>query len=172
VSFQENDQMSSDGFMTRRAALRLLGAALAFAALPQFAFADDALAFAQSLYALPNLWGDVTTDDAAIAKYLAPDLAALIKENYANPDPDAALDYDPLVQAQDFSDVKTKFTVKSETATAATIEVAIDNLDASTTVTLYLVETAEGWRLANLQGPDGPSLADELKQLNTNTGGD
>lgn len=164
--------MISDGFLTRRTAASLLIAAFGLVALPRLALADDALAFAQSLYALPNLWGDVTTDDAAIAKYLAPDLAALIKENYANPDPDAALDYDPLVQAQDFSDVKTTFTVKGETATAATIEVAIDNLDASTTVTLDLAKTADGWRLANVQGPDGPSLADELKQLNTNTGGD
>jgi hypothetical protein len=164
--------MFPDGFLTRRAAVGLMFAALGLTALPRLALADDALAFAQSLYALPNLWGDVTTDDAAIAKYLAPELAALTKENYANPDPDAALDYDPLVQAQDFSDVKTKFTVKSETATAATIEVAIDNLDASTTVTLDLAKAADGWRLANVQGPDGPSLADELKQLNTNTGGD
>ena len=164
--------MHRDGLPTRRAVARMVLAAAGIVLLPRLAEADDALAFAQSLYALPNLWGDVTADDAAIAKYLAPDLAALIKANYDNPDPDAALDYDPLVQAQDFEDVKTKFTVKSETPAAATIEVAIDNLDASTTVMLDLVKIGDGWKLANVHGPDGPSLAEELKQLNSNSGGD
>ena len=164
--------MLPDGFLTRRAAVGLLFAALSLTALPRLALADDALAFVQGLYALPNLWGDVTADDAAIAKYLAPDLAALVKANYNNADPDAALDYDPLVQAQDFEDLRTKFTVKNETDAAATIDVAIDNLGASTNVTLDLAKTAEGWRLADVHGPDGPSLADELRQLNTNTGGD
>jgi len=164
--------MNRHGFLTRRAALGLLIAAAALTALPAIARADDALAFAQSLYALPNLWGDVTADETAMAKYLTPELAALVKANYGNPDPDAALDFDPLAQAQEFSDLKTRFAVKSETATAATIEVAIDNLDASTTVTLDLASTADGWRLANVHGPDGPSLVDELKQLNTNAGGD
>jgi len=164
--------MFSDRFLTRRATVGLLLGALGLAALPGLALADDALAFAQALYGLPNLWGDVTADDAAIDRYLAPGLAALVKANYDNPDPDAALDYDPLVQAQDFEDVKTKFTVKSETATAATIDVAIDNLGASTSVTLDLARSTEGWRLADVHGPDGPSLAEELKQLNTNPGGD
>lgn len=164
--------MFRDRFLTRRAAAGLLLAAVSLVALPRLALADDALAFAQSLYALPNLWGDVTADDAAIARYLAPGLAALVKANYGNPDPDAALDYDPLVQAQDFEDVKTRFTVKSETDAAAAIDVAIDNLGASTSVTLDLTKTADGWRIADVHGPDGPGLADELKQLNTNTGGD
>src|SRR5665213_3753226 len=164
--------MFRDRFLMRRAAAGLLLAALSMVALPRLALADDALTFAQSLYALPNLWGDVTADDAAIAKYLAPDLAALVKANYDNPDPDAALDYDPLVQAQDFEDVKTRFAVKSETDSAAAIDVAIDNLGASTSVTLDLAKTTEGWRLADVHGPDEPSLAEELKQLNTNAGGD
>jgi hypothetical protein len=156
--------------LTRRSAVWMIVTAAGLAALPRAARADDALAFVEALYALPNLWGDVTADDAAIAKYLAPDLAALIKANYDNPDPDAALDYDPLVQAQDFQDIKTRFTVKGENDTAATIVVAVDNFDASTTVTLSLMKTADGWRLANVQGPDGPSLADELKQLNKGAG--
>jgi len=160
------------GFFTRRGAAGLVLALVGLIALPGVARADDALAFAQSLYALPNLWGDATADSTAIAKYLDPDLGALITANYDNPSPDAALDYDPLVQAQDFQDVRTKLVVKSETDSAATIEVAVDNFDASTTVTLDLVKTAAGWRLANVHGPDGPSLVEELKQLNSNTGGD
>ncbi len=157
--------------LTRRAVITGLSAAVVVAVLPRFAWAaDDALAFAQSLYALPNLWQDATADAAAIAKYLDPTLGALITANYADSDPDAALDYDPLVQAQDFDDVKTTFTVDQETDTGAVITVAVENFDERTTVTLDLAKTAKGWRLANVLGPDGPSLADELKQLNTHTG--
>jgi hypothetical protein len=141
-------------------------------ALPGLARADDALTFAQSLYALPNLWGDVTADPPAIAKYLDGTLGDLITANYTKSNPDAALDYDPLVQAQDFEDVQTRFTVERETDADAVITVAVRNFDAQTTVTLDLAKTAGGWRLANVQGPDGPSLVDELKQLNATTGGD
>ncbi|MEJ0013141.1 MAG: DUF3828 domain-containing protein [Bauldia sp.] len=140
------------------------------AALPQWAFAADdaAVAFAKSLYALPGLWGDVTADDAAIKKYLDKNLGDLITANYAKTDAEAALDYDPLVQAQDFEDVKTTFTVTSESDTAAVIDAHVDNYGEDSVVTLDLTKTADGWRLANIRtDAETPSLVDELKQLNS-----
>jgi hypothetical protein len=155
--------------LTRRALVAAVAATL-LALPPGMARADDALAFAQSLYALPNLWEDVTADAPAIAKYLDANLGNLITVNYAMTDPDAALDYDPLVQAQDFENVQTSFTVDQETDTGAVITVAVVNFDEHTTVTLDLAMTADGWRLSNVLGPDGPGLVDELKQLNATTG--
>jgi hypothetical protein len=158
--------------LTRRSFVFSLSALAVFAMLPRIAWADDALVFAQSLYALPNLWADVTADGAAIARYLDANLGALIIANYANDNPDAALDYDPLVQATDFQDVKTIFAVGTETDSSATITVGIQNFEEHTTVTLDLTRTGNGWRLANVHGPDGPGLVDELKQLNATKGGD
>ncbi len=156
--------------ITRRQFVAGISVVAAVAALPEWAFAADdaAVAFAASLYALPGLWGDVTADEASIKKYLAPDLADLIRANYAKTDFEAALDYDPLVQAQDFEDVKTTFTVRSETDTAAVIDAHVDNYGEDSVVTLDLAKTADGWRLANVRTDDEtPSLADELKQLNS-----
>ncbi len=155
--------------LTRREVVSGLAALAAIAALPPWARAadDGPTAFVQSLYALPNLWSDVTADDAAIAKYLDANLGALISENYAKENPEAALDYDPLVQAQDFDTVKADVSVKSETPTAATVEAKVNNLDLTTTITLDLVKTDNGWRLADIHPQDGTqSLVDELKQLN------
>lgn len=157
--------------LTRREIVIGMTVIAAVATLPSWALAadDDPVAFVQSLYALPNLWSDVTADDAAIAKYLDPSLGALITENYAKENPEAALDYDPLVQAQDFDTVKADVTVKSQTATAATVEAKINNLDLTTTISLDLVKTDAGWRLANIhpeEGDGNQSLVDELKQLN------
>jgi hypothetical protein len=152
---------------TRRSVAIALAAIVALSALPRRAHADDAaLAFAQSLYALPNLWQDVTADPVAIARYLAPDLAALVTANYAKSNGDAALDYDPLAQAQDFDNVSATFTVDHESDTEAVITAAVKDFGDATTVVLTLANTPNGWRLADLKGPDGPSLVDELKQLN------
>ena len=55
----------SDSITRRRFVAGIALSTLA-AALPGWAFAEDdaAVAFARSLYALPNLWGDVTADPA------------------------------------------------------------------------------------------------------------
>jgi hypothetical protein len=141
--------------------------------LPAWAFAadDEAVAFAKSLYALPGLWSDVTADNAAIAKYLDPGLAALVAENYKKTDVESALDYDPLVQAQDYDDIKVTFTVQSENDTAAVIDAHVNNYGEDSVVTLDLTKTDAGWRLSNIRtDEESPSLVDELKQLNAETG--
>jgi hypothetical protein len=111
--------------------------------------------------------GDVTADPAAIEKYLDANLGALITANYDRSDPEAALDYDPLIQAQDFETIKADFTVRSETATAAIIDASVDNSGEVSPVTLVLTRTDAGWRLSDIRtDEETPSLVDELKQLN------
>jgi hypothetical protein len=141
--------------------------------LPRWVMAadDGAVAFAKSLYALPGLWEDVTANDASIAKYLDPKLAALVKANLAKTDVESALDYDPLVQAQDYDDITTTFTVQSETASAATVDAHVNNYGEESVVTLELTNSGAGWRLANIRtDEESPSLLEELQQLNDETG--
>lgn len=153
--------------LTRRQFIAAASALTALLALPRWAFAeDDATAFAKSLYALPNLWGDATADATAIAKYLDADLGALVAANYAKDDPESALDYDPLIQAQDFEDIKTSFEVEQQSDTRAVVIATIENFGETTKVTLDMNKTADGWRLADIVNSEGGSLLAELKELN------
>jgi hypothetical protein len=159
--------------VTRRQFVAGVSALGIVAALPRRALAADdaAVDFAKSLYALPGLWSDVTADDASMAKYLDKNLSALVTANLAKTDVESALDYDPLVQAQDYDDVKATFTVESETDTAATIDAHVNNYGEDSVVTLDLTKSGAGWRLSNIRtDEESPSLADELKQLNDETG--
>src|SRR5438552_5382922 len=90
--------------LTRRVFLAFAATAASAAALPAFAQADDALAFVRSLYKLKELWSDV---EANRLQYLTPEFAAVIDENDKyNSELDYAVDYDPLVQAQDWDVLK------------------------------------------------------------------
>lgn len=152
--------------LTRREFIATASAAVLLLALPGLAIAeDDAAAFAKSLYELPNLWSDVTADDAAIAKYLDANLGALVTENYEKDDFENALDYDPLIQAQDFEAIKPTFTVEQQTDARAVVVATVENFGETTVVTLDLTKTAGGWRLADIVG-EGSSLVAELKELN------
>jgi hypothetical protein len=155
--------------LTRRQFVTAASAVAIVLALPGWAYAeDDAVAFAKSLYALPNLWGDVTADEEAIGKYLDQNLGALITENYDKTDFEAALDYDPLIQAQDYEDLKTTFVITSQTDATAVVNATVNDAGEDTLVILDLTKTADGWRLSNIRTEDAsaPSLVDELKQLN------
>src|SRR5262245_6524311 len=102
--------------LTRRALFAIGATALSAAALPALGQADDALAFVKSLYKLKALWSDV---EANRAQYLTPDFAAVIDENDKyNSELDYAVDYDPLVQAQDW-DVLKDFKLSLENASGA-----------------------------------------------------
>jgi len=152
---------------TRREFIASASAAVLFLALPSLAIAeDDAAAFAKSLYDLPNLWSDATADDAAIAKYLDADLGTLVRENYSKEDFENALDYDPLIQAQDFETVKATFDVEQQTETRAVVVTTVENFGEMSVVTLDLTKTADGWRLSDVVVGDGSSLVAELKELN------
>lgn len=158
--------------LTRREFALGAAAIAAVAALPGSAFAaDDPIAFAKTLYALPNLWSDVTENAAAIDKYLDKNLGALITANYAKTNEEAALDYDPLVQAQDYEDIKATFAIDKQTDTTATVNATVDNFGEVSVIVLDLTHTPKGWRLSDIRtDPDSPSLVEELKTLNATTG--
>lgn len=153
--------------LTRREFVAAASAAAFVLALPALAIAeDDAAAFAKSLYDLPNLWSDVTADDAAIAKYLDPNLGALVRENYSKNGFENALDNDPLIQAQDFETVNATFNVEQQTETRAVVVATVENFGETSVVTLDLTKTSNGWRLTDVVVGEGSSLVAELKELN------
>src|SRR6185295_2078540 len=134
-------------------------------ALPALGQVDDALAFVRSLYKLKALWSDV---EANRRLYLTPDFAAVIDENdqYGD-DLDYTVDYDPLVQAQDWDDLRDfKLTPENAADGKATVKASFVNLDRPTTVRFELVKTADGWRVADLYNSDGASLRQEYQDLN------
>jgi hypothetical protein len=157
--------------LTRRRFLAASAASLTLLSLPAFAAGDDALAFAQSLYKLDGLWSDIAKDRA---KYLGPELiAAMTANDKFGDDPDYALDYDPLVQAQDWDELKDlKFTMEQSSADKATIRVDFTNMEDPTTVRLNLVHTPQGWRLADVHDSEGYSLTQEYTELNSGAGGE
>jgi len=156
--------------MRKKTAAALFATVLALPlALPMAARAeDDPIAFVNELYALPNLWADVTADPGAIQKYLDKNLGQLITTNYGKGDYVNALDYDPLVQAQDFDQVKATLKLEKQTAATATVDAEVNNLGEVTDIKLDLTKTPDGWRLSNVSTGDEQdrSLVDELKQLN------
>ena len=157
--------------VNRRMFLATTAAGLALASLPALAAGDDALAFAQSLYKLDGLWSDVAKDRG---KYLGPELiAAMTANDKYGDDPDYSLDYDPLVQAQDWDELKDlKFTVEESTADKATIRVDFTNGEDPTTVRLNLIHTADGWRLGDVHDSEGYGLIQEYTELNSGGGGE
>jgi hypothetical protein len=150
---------------TIRCCVLALGTALLLA-IPQAMAEDDPVAFAQSLYDLPALWSDVTADEEAMAMYLDEKLTALIVENYAKEAFESALDYDPLIQAQDFDEIKPTFKVVQQTAKQAAVLSSFENFGEPMEITLDLTKTADGWRLSDIIDREGGSLAAELKELN------
>jgi hypothetical protein len=154
--------------ITRRRVLAAIAAAGFGIASPALAGPGESAAetFVRSLYALPQLWADVTADSTAMDRYLDPDLAALVAENYAKTAVESALDYDPLIQAPDVEALKTDYTVDAENEAVAVVTVAVENFGETTFVHLDLVMTQDGWRLADIRASDNTSLVGELKRLN------
>lgn len=154
--------------LTRRRALAALVAAGFGVASPVSVQAaeSDAEVFARSLYALPQLWADVTADNTTMARYLDHDLAVLVAENNSKEAVESALDYDPLIQAQDFDGLEASYAVDAENDTSAFVTVTIENFGEITVVHLDLAMTPDGWRLSDIRASDNTSLVDELKRLN------
>lgn len=134
-------------------------------ALAAFAAPGDPAEFVRNLYALPNLWADVTADDASEAKYLTPSLIQLVKANDALDEVDR-LDYDPLADSQDFEIKDVNATVSAATDKTASVDVSFRNLGDDLTMTLDLEVVDGTWHLANIRYDDERSLSDDLDFMN------
>jgi Protein of unknown function (DUF3828) len=168
IAGQESQKEDAMPFSVRRRdALGIAGILFLAAVLPASA-EDLGVTFAKSLYKLPKLWGDVISTAAARQQYLASDLGAAIVENakYSG-DLDYAVDYDPLVQAQDWKLANIKFTAEKTSGDQETVRVDFKNQGEAVTVRLDLAKTAAGWRLADIHNSAGASLLQEYRDLNT-----
>ena len=72
------------------------------------------------------------------------------------------LDGDPFLDAQDWDIKNLGISVKAD-GPKAVGQVAFDNLGKHTQITLDLVQTQAGWRIADIKSPSG-SLSDLYKQ--------
>jgi ABC-type transporter MlaC component len=154
--------------LTRRTFLAFSALASAATVLPALAQAQasDPVAFAKALYQLDGMWSDVI---AAPKKYLTDEFSAVVDENsqYSS-DLEYAVDYDPLVQAQDWDELKDlKFTSESNAGGKAVIRVEFSNTDDAVTVRLDLVQTGDGWHIADVRDAKGFSLLQEYRDLNS-----
>jgi hypothetical protein len=104
-------------------------------------------------------------NEAAIRRYFAPPLADAMAKDRAEADKAGdvpTLDGDPFIDAQDWEIARLKVDVKTAGADAATATVTFTNFRKPTTVTLSLVKTAAGWRIAEIKSPSG-SLRELMK---------
>ncbi len=133
--------------------------------LGAFAAQGDPATFARELYALPNLWSDVTADDASEAKYLTAHLIELVKANDALDEVDR-LDYDPLADSQDFEITDVQTTVAEADDQKASVDVSFHNLGDEISLTLDLEVVNGTWHLANIRYDQERSLTDDLDFMN------
>jgi hypothetical protein len=88
--------------------------------------------------------------EPALANAIIKDMAAAAKRNEV-----PALDGDPFIDAQDWEIINLAIDVKSMGADKARAVVTFDNLKQPKTITLDLVKTSAGWRIAEINAPSG-----------------
>jgi hypothetical protein len=148
----------------------VLGVALAFVMLAVAVAAPAATprAFVEAIYKSylgKDSKGVLLTDEAAIRRYFAPPLAdALVKDRVeADKRGDVpTLDGDPFVDAQDWEISRLSINVNTAGADTATATVTFTNFKKPVTMRLDLVNTAAGWRIAEIKAPNW-SLRDLMK---------
>ncbi|MEI9906174.1 MAG: DUF3828 domain-containing protein [Asticcacaulis sp.] len=129
------------------------------------AHAATPMAFMQGLYGhyvsefSTGQWDFSPLNDVAPA-YFDPDMLALMSEDQRlNEGQVGALDGDPICGCQDTYRMQVTFTVKSQTASAATIVAHVGGGGpAVVDRTFQLVSTGGRWRIHDISDPDVPSL--------------
>jgi Protein of unknown function (DUF3828) len=109
--------------------------------------------------------GLVLSGDTVIRRYFAPPLADAIAKDFAAAHKAGEvpmLNGDPFIDAQDWEISNLKTTVKSTGANTAVATAAFVIFMEPRTVTLDLVNTPAGWRIADIRSPSG-SLRDLYK---------
>lgn len=138
-----------------------MAAAVSLAGPPAIAAADDPVAFAKTLYALPELWMSIVATPDGRGEYLTPALARWVvdvDDNFVD-----YLEYDPLADSRSFQLSDEIFALAGVDAFGTRVKVDFKNHDSPHTVTLKLVRSGDHWRLADIDFPDGRTLIRDLQ---------
>jgi len=145
---------------------RTVLAALAVLPSPALAQSGSPEAFLQGIYN-PYLKDDFKGQPYwQVSRYFVPELARVIEADMRDAKRRGEvpkLDGDPFIDAQDWDIAKLAISVKSDDGSKATAVVSFENLGKPTQITLDLIRTAVGWRIADIKSPSG-TLSDLYKK--------
>jgi hypothetical protein len=138
----------------RRVVLMAIGLALALVGPAARAAEPSAQSFVQAIYEQykgKDAKGVDLTSDAAVRRYFAPALAALIiKDRRQARGEVGKLGSDPFIDAQDWEIEGIEVVVRDTAAGKALATVSFKNLGQPQTVTLDLVKLKQNWRIADI----------------------
>lgn len=138
----------------RRVVLMAIGLALALVAPAARAADPSAQSFVQAIYDQykgKDAKGVELSDNAAVRRYFAPAMAALIiKDRRQARGEVGKLDADPFIDAQDFDIDGIDVALRDVAADKAIATVSFKNLGKRQTVVLELVKLKQDWRIANI----------------------
>lgn len=138
-------------------------AALALAATPA---AQTPREFIEQVYSAYRMEGFSPLAEPKL--YFSPELTAAIEKDSAGGEV-GYLDGDPLCDCQDFERLTANVvTMRQQSAKAATAHVHVDlGMKQSRDFEIRLVNTPDGWRIADVLGSDRHSLLHELREANS-----
>jgi hypothetical protein len=137
------------------------------AALAPASAAEPPRAFLERLYA-----GYRDPDYSPLARpervFAAPLVAAIREDQRLSRDEVGYMDADPLCQCQDPAGLRPLIgEVRRPTARTAAARILLRfGGDGDREVSLRLVRTPSGWRIADVATPESPSMLDELRRFN------
>jgi hypothetical protein len=138
-----------------------IAAAASLAGPPAIAAPGDPVAFAKTLYAMPELWMSIGATPDNRGQFLAPALAKWIVD--AHGDFVNMLEYDPLADSQPFLLSNETFTLVGGDDGGASVKVDFKSYDRPHTVTLKLVSSGGRWLLADIDFPNRGTLINALQ---------
>ncbi|HEY7665793.1 MAG TPA: DUF3828 domain-containing protein [Xanthobacteraceae bacterium] len=140
--------------IARRSVLIGASIAAAFAAAGVRAADPSAVSFVKAIYAHyqgKDANGLALESDAAVRRYFAPGLAALIIKDRRDAHGEVGkLDSDPFVDAQDWEITGLDIAVTETAADKARATVTFNSLGRAATVILDLVKLKGGWRIGEI----------------------
>jgi hypothetical protein len=140
--------------MIARRHLLMTWIGIAFAPLGARAAEPPAKSFVEAIYASykgKSGNGVSLETDAAVRRYFAPALAALIIKDRKDAGGELpTLDADPFIDAQDWEIDAVDVAVRDIASDKARATVSFKNLGKPTTVVLDLVKLRQGWRIADI----------------------
>jgi hypothetical protein len=140
----------------------------ALASAQPFASPTELLASLYRIYQ-PGASGRSPFADAATAqRYFTGRLSSLViaDQRWSAAHQDiACIDYDPVIQAQDYrlENLKIRVDPMGPAASSVAAQASFNNLGEATTVYFTLVRSADGWKIDDLASPRGASFRQQLE---------